>query len=86
MVVKSFEEERGGKEKKTNNQSESTQKFLLKAIPEAQGSSRGDILKTRNVISAKAKTFSMSQSNQDSHTYTPKLWAWDDKNHGPRWK
>lgn len=61
-MVKGFEEERGGKEKKTNNQSESTQKFLLKAVPEAQGSSRGDILKTRNVISAKAKTFSMSQS------------------------
>ena len=53
-MVKGYEEEKGGGEKKANKQSESAQKFLL-AIPAAQGSSRGDILKTRGCSAASLK-------------------------------
>lgn len=47
--MKGYEQEKGGREKKANNQSKSAQKFLLRAKPAAQGSSGGDALKPEAV-------------------------------------
>lgn len=54
-MVQGYEEEGRGGEKKANNQRESAQKFLLRATPAAQGSSRGDSPKARGCLAASLK-------------------------------
>lgn len=54
-MVQGYEEEGRGGEKKANNQRESAQKFLSRATPAAQGSSRGDSPKARGCLAASLK-------------------------------
>lgn len=55
MVQGHKEKEESGEEKKANNQREPAQKFLLRATPAAQGSSRGGSLKARGCLAASLK-------------------------------